>query len=204
MPPRLIEVDYEVLPSAATTEAAIHPDAPVLWDDCPGNEAFFFTLGNKGAVDAAFARADHVTKVSYTVNRISRQFDGAAGDHRRLRPAHRALYALHLGAEHPSDPRQHRRHHEDSGKRPAHRHRRCRRRLRHEGRHLPGPGAGAVGVATAEPAGALDRRAHRVADVGFARRATTSPPPSWRSTGTANSSASGSAPRPGSAPIWAR
>ena len=67
----LIEVDYEVLPSAATTETAMRPGAPVLWDDCPKNEAFFFTLGNKAAVDAAFARAHHVTKVSYTVNRIS-------------------------------------------------------------------------------------------------------------------------------------
>jgi carbon-monoxide dehydrogenase large subunit len=42
-----------------------------VWDDCPANECFFFELGDKGAVESAFARADHVTRIDYTVNRIS-------------------------------------------------------------------------------------------------------------------------------------
>ena len=67
----LVEVEYEILPALTDTARALDAGAPQLWDDCPNNEAFVFPLGDKAAVEAAFARADHVTKVSYFCNRIS-------------------------------------------------------------------------------------------------------------------------------------
>ncbi len=67
----LVEIDFEILPSVTATADATKPGAPAVWDECPDNECFFFQLGDKAAVEAAFARADHVTKISYVVNRIS-------------------------------------------------------------------------------------------------------------------------------------
>jgi carbon-monoxide dehydrogenase large subunit len=67
----LIEIDYEILPAVTDTARALDADAPKLWDDLPNNEAFVFPLGDKAAVDAAFAKAHHVTTQSYYCNRIS-------------------------------------------------------------------------------------------------------------------------------------
>jgi hypothetical protein len=53
--------EYQPLPSVIATEAALSADAPKLWAECPDNECFFFTLGDKGTVEAAFARAHHIT-----------------------------------------------------------------------------------------------------------------------------------------------
>ncbi|MEE8332969.1 MAG: xanthine dehydrogenase family protein molybdopterin-binding subunit [Alphaproteobacteria bacterium] len=64
-----VEVDYETLPPVI--DSATARGAPALWEGCADNECFFFTLGDKGAVDAAFARADHVTTLALTVNRIT-------------------------------------------------------------------------------------------------------------------------------------
>jgi len=67
----LIEIDYDTLPSVTATVDAIKPGAPAVWEECPDNECFFFELGNKDAVETAFATADHITKIDYHVNRIS-------------------------------------------------------------------------------------------------------------------------------------
>jgi len=67
----LIEIDYEILPAVTAPGDAFRDDAPLIWDDCPRNECFFFELGDRAATDAAFAKADHVTKIEYVVNRIS-------------------------------------------------------------------------------------------------------------------------------------
>ncbi len=67
----LIDVAYEPLPAVVTAEAALAPGAPALWDDNPGNEAFFHEVGDKAAVDAAFARADHVVRHRTVINRVT-------------------------------------------------------------------------------------------------------------------------------------
>jgi carbon-monoxide dehydrogenase large subunit len=66
-----VEVDYEMLPALTDTASASSPSAPRLWSDCANNECFFYTLGDKAAVDAAFARAHHVTKLRMVFNRIT-------------------------------------------------------------------------------------------------------------------------------------
>jgi carbon-monoxide dehydrogenase large subunit len=67
----LISVDYEVLPAVTTIEDAQQPNALLLHDGAANNISFTMQLGNAGAVDAAFARAHHVTKLSLYNNRIT-------------------------------------------------------------------------------------------------------------------------------------
>jgi carbon-monoxide dehydrogenase large subunit len=65
----LIEVDYEVLPAvvdtatAAKTKTAVH-------DIAPDNVCYTWAIGDRSAVDAAFARAAHVTRLSIVNNRL--------------------------------------------------------------------------------------------------------------------------------------
>ena len=66
-----IAVDYEPLPSVTATEEALSPEAPKLWPECPDNECFFFSLGDKCAVEAAFAQAHHVTRLKLVFNRVT-------------------------------------------------------------------------------------------------------------------------------------
>jgi carbon-monoxide dehydrogenase large subunit len=67
----LIEIDYEVLPAVVTAAAALTSGAPTVWDDNPGNEAFFHEIGDKAAVDAAFARADRIVRDQIHINRVT-------------------------------------------------------------------------------------------------------------------------------------
>ncbi|NQU71709.1 MAG: xanthine dehydrogenase family protein molybdopterin-binding subunit, partial [Rhodospirillales bacterium] len=67
----LISVAYETLPAVVETAAAFEPGAPAVWDDCPDNISNVFELGDEAAVDAAFARAHHVTKQHFVISRIA-------------------------------------------------------------------------------------------------------------------------------------
>jgi carbon-monoxide dehydrogenase large subunit len=67
----LIEVDYEPLPSVTTTEAAAASGAPLVWDDCPDNVCFVRFEGDKAATEAAFAKADHIVKHRFVINRVT-------------------------------------------------------------------------------------------------------------------------------------
>ena len=62
-------VDYELLPVNVVTEDALQTLA--IWDDCPDNEAFYYQVGDKQAVDAAVASAAHVVRQRYVINRIT-------------------------------------------------------------------------------------------------------------------------------------
>jgi carbon-monoxide dehydrogenase large subunit len=67
----LIEIDYEPLPAIVSTGDAIKPGVPLVWEDCPNNIGFIQVEGNKEATDAAFARASHVVKHHFVVNRVT-------------------------------------------------------------------------------------------------------------------------------------
>jgi aerobic carbon-monoxide dehydrogenase large subunit len=67
----LIDIDYELLPAVVAAEAALAPGAPAVWDDNPGNEAFFHEVGDRGAVDSAFAKADLVVRHKTVINRVT-------------------------------------------------------------------------------------------------------------------------------------
>ncbi len=66
----LIEVDYEVLPSVVNPIDALKPGAPQIHDEAPGNKCYTWALGDKAAVDAAFSKAAHVTRLDLVNNRL--------------------------------------------------------------------------------------------------------------------------------------
>jgi len=67
----VVSVDYEVLPGVARTEDAVRPGAALVHDDAADNTSFTMRMGNADAVDAAFARAYHVTRLSLYNNRLT-------------------------------------------------------------------------------------------------------------------------------------
>jgi carbon-monoxide dehydrogenase large subunit len=66
-----IAVDYEPLPALVTTNKARDPGQPTLHAECPDNECFFHSGGDKAAVEAAMAGAHHVTRMNMVINRIT-------------------------------------------------------------------------------------------------------------------------------------
>jgi aerobic carbon-monoxide dehydrogenase large subunit len=65
-----VNVDIESLPSVTEAEAAAQPGAPQLYDDVPGNVALDYHYGDAEAVNAAFAKAAHVTKLKLVNSRL--------------------------------------------------------------------------------------------------------------------------------------
>ncbi|MDA0651947.1 MAG: xanthine dehydrogenase family protein molybdopterin-binding subunit [Proteobacteria bacterium] len=66
-----IEIEYKSLPVNVIASDYNKPGAPVLRQDCPSNESFFYTAGDKEAVEAAIASAAHVTHYHTVINRIT-------------------------------------------------------------------------------------------------------------------------------------
>jgi|SaaInl4_135m_RNA_FD_contig_81_735012_length_4003_multi_4_in_0_out_0_3 aerobic carbon-monoxide dehydrogenase large subunit len=66
----MIAVDYTELPSVVSTSAADKPGAPQLHEECPDNVALDWELGDKAAVDAAFASAAKTASVDLINNRM--------------------------------------------------------------------------------------------------------------------------------------
>ena len=64
----LVKVDYEEL--SAVTDAAKARKAKPLHDIAPDNTCYIWALGDKAAVDAAFSKANHVTKLEFVNNRL--------------------------------------------------------------------------------------------------------------------------------------
>ena len=67
----LIDIDYEPLPAVVGARTATLPGAPLAWDGIAGNLCFDVGAGNsKAAVEAAIARAAHVTRLELVNNRV--------------------------------------------------------------------------------------------------------------------------------------
>ncbi|HKU46263.1 MAG TPA: molybdopterin cofactor-binding domain-containing protein, partial [Burkholderiales bacterium] len=65
----LVEVDYEVLPAVVDAAAATRSKVSVH-EGVPNNTCYVWALGDKGACDAAFAKAAHVTRLEFVNNRL--------------------------------------------------------------------------------------------------------------------------------------
>ena len=64
-----VEVDYDVLPAVVDTGTA-SKSATAVHDEAPNNICYVWAIGDKSAVDAAFATAAHVTKLDFINNRL--------------------------------------------------------------------------------------------------------------------------------------
>ncbi|MBE0612844.1 MAG: xanthine dehydrogenase family protein molybdopterin-binding subunit [Burkholderiales bacterium] len=67
----LIAIEYESLPAAVDTKGAVLPGAPLAWDHIAGNLCFDLGAGSdKAEVEAALARAAHITRLELVNNRV--------------------------------------------------------------------------------------------------------------------------------------
>ena len=66
----LVDVNYDVLPAVVDSVKARAKGAPQLHEVAPDNTCYVWALGDKAAVDAAFAKAAHVTKLDLVNNRL--------------------------------------------------------------------------------------------------------------------------------------
>ena len=80
----LIAVDYEPQAAVVSTAEAAGDGAPRVWDGCADNIGFVQLFGDKAATEAAFAKADHVVKHRFVINRVtaaSMEPRGCLGDY---------------------------------------------------------------------------------------------------------------------------
>jgi len=66
----LVEVEYEPLPAVVDPEAALAPDAPILYDKLGSNMAFRSQAGG-GDIKAAFANADRTVRLRVVNQRLA-------------------------------------------------------------------------------------------------------------------------------------
>ncbi len=66
----LIDVQFDVLPSATDLATATDPGQPLVWDNVPNNIAFDWEIGDKARTDALFAQAARTVSLTVVNNRI--------------------------------------------------------------------------------------------------------------------------------------
>jgi carbon-monoxide dehydrogenase large subunit len=93
----LVEVGYEILPAVTMASDAIKPDAPLVRNDGGSNLCTDFEVGDKAAVDSAFARAAHTVRFESWIQRVTgspMEPRNAIGDY----DAVTGVYTLYAGA----------------------------------------------------------------------------------------------------------
>ena len=66
----LISIDVDEAPVAVSADAALASDAPLVWDEVPGNIAFHWKQGEFDAVGSTIAGAHHVARLKSHVTRV--------------------------------------------------------------------------------------------------------------------------------------
>lgn len=66
----LIRIDYEILPATIDAVEGAKDNAPRLYDHLESNIVYDWENGDQAAVDAAFEKAAHVTKIELINNRV--------------------------------------------------------------------------------------------------------------------------------------
>ncbi|HSM60374.1 MAG TPA: xanthine dehydrogenase family protein molybdopterin-binding subunit, partial [Longimicrobiales bacterium] len=66
----LVEVEYDVLPTAASLAAALADGAPLVHEDVADNVCFDWEIGDRSATEAAFEKADHIVKLDVVNQRL--------------------------------------------------------------------------------------------------------------------------------------
>jgi aerobic carbon-monoxide dehydrogenase large subunit len=96
----LIEVDYEAIPAVVRAADARKRGAPVVHDIAPDNTCYVWALGDKSAVDKAFASAQHVTTLEFINNRL---IPNAIEPRAAVAVYHRGddSYTLHVTSQNP-------------------------------------------------------------------------------------------------------
>ena len=95
-----IAIGYEPLPAVTTIEQALGEAAPAVWPYCPDNIAFAHREGDAAAVADALARAPHVVRRRFAINRITGATIEPRGCIGRY-DAREGRYTLHSGVQNP-------------------------------------------------------------------------------------------------------
>ena len=66
----LVSIEYEDLPAVVDARQAVAPGAPVVWPQAPGNISAQTEYGDAKAVEAAFAKAAHVSELELHNQRV--------------------------------------------------------------------------------------------------------------------------------------
>src|SRR5437667_5902496 len=66
-----VKVEYEELPRVTSSQAAILPDAPAVWDEVRDNVLVDTMFGDSEASDRAFAEANHVVEIDLHIARVT-------------------------------------------------------------------------------------------------------------------------------------
>jgi len=66
-----VTVDYNELPLVTDPLAAMGPGAPAVWDDYPDNIGYLWKRGDVEATEANLRAAAHVTKLEFSVSRVT-------------------------------------------------------------------------------------------------------------------------------------
>ncbi len=74
-----VMVDWKELPAIVDSTAAMHADAPQLWDQAPHNMSYRFQKGDADAMQAAMGVAAHVVELELVNNRLVICFSGNRG-----------------------------------------------------------------------------------------------------------------------------
>lgn len=96
----LVSIDYADRPSVTATAEACASGAAPVWDECADNICNVFEVGNKAATEAAFAKAAHVVRRTYTISRVHAQYmepRGALGSY----DAGEDRYTLYADSQYP-------------------------------------------------------------------------------------------------------
>ena len=65
-----VRLEIEPLPAVTDVERAVAEGAPAVWPEAPNNMALTWRYGDRAAVEKAFARAAHVTRLKLINNRV--------------------------------------------------------------------------------------------------------------------------------------
>jgi aerobic carbon-monoxide dehydrogenase large subunit len=65
-----LRIEWEPLPAITATKRAADPDAALVWPQAARNICFVHAVGDEARVAAAFARAEHVVRLTYDINRV--------------------------------------------------------------------------------------------------------------------------------------
>jgi carbon-monoxide dehydrogenase large subunit len=65
-----VEMEIDQLPAVVRPADAARPGAPLLYDEAPGNVALDYHYGDSAQVNAAFAKAAHVTRIHLVNSRV--------------------------------------------------------------------------------------------------------------------------------------
>lgn len=65
-----VMVEYDILPSVTDLATALDAGQPQVWPEAPSNTCFDWAVGDEAKVDALFAQAAQVTKLTVVNNRV--------------------------------------------------------------------------------------------------------------------------------------